>query len=311
MSIEIIKMNDYEKLSSLTIHANAIFFHGNENIDNRSTKVFKYLSSSIEDTFKIIYDESKFTIKVSKNDIDLDIFTPIEFGVNFIKNISCEYLYLDATSLGFAELLLTLHNIQKFFTAVIIKVLYAEPKEYTLKKEIGFEDEFDLTSSFNDFQKIPPYSLLIDSNSNEKAHIIPFLGFENDRLGRIIENDEGARYSLYTPILAIPAFVAGWENISLRHHYQELEEIDNIEFSPANNPYETYQILKKIQRNSDYKKIVLAPIGTKPHAIGGMIFLINSKIEGLSVGIVYDFPIKKEKRTDGIGKIHEYTLGIR
>ena len=158
--------------------------------------------------------------------------------------------------------------------------------------------------------KIPPYSLLIDSVSGSKAELVVFLGFENDRLSRIIENDEGAKYKIYTPILAVPAFVPGWENISLRRHYLELKNFNNILFAPANNPYEAQEVLTTIQHNSKLDNIVIAPIGTKPHALGAIVFLINSKKKGLNVGIVYDFPKKKENRTDGIGNIHEYTLGF-
>lgn len=53
---------------------------------------------------------------------------------------------------------------------------------------------------------------------------------------------------------------------------------------------------------------MLAPIGTKPHAIGAIIFLINKKEVGVNIGLTYDFPKKKENRTDGIGNIYEYLI---
>ena len=39
-----------------------------------------------------------------------------------------------------------------------------------------------------------------------------------------------------------------------------------------------------------------------------MIFIINAKEKSKNIGIVYDFPSKKENRTDGIGNINVYSL---
>jgi len=154
-----------------------------------------------------------------------------------------------------------------------------------------------LTKKAGDFNKIPPYSLSIDSNSPSKAILISFLGFENNRLGRIMESDDGARYKRYIPILGLPAFNPSWENISLRRHHQELKNIRDVKFAPANNPYETYQVLDNIYKNNFNETLFLAPIGTKPHGIGAIIFLINKQEEGI-----------KKNRTGGIGTIYEYLL---
>ena len=66
----------------------------------------------------------------------------------------------------------------------------------------------------------------------------------------------------------------------------------------------------KINKNSNDKQLVIAPIGTKPHSIGAIVFMVNSYYKNKKVGVIYDFPIKKENRTDGIGLIHEYTINI-
>jgi len=304
MSLEVISISSYKILDSLDIDKKSIFFYG-DTLDNRSQKILDFFSKKIENTQKVLYNEENFKIYI--ND---DTYRNIELGNNYIKKLNYDLYYLDATSLGFAELLLILHNLNDFHKDKKIKLIYAEPKEYKKGKNKEFQDEFDLTTSSGKFQKIPPYSLLIDSTSSEKAILIPFLGFENNRLGRIMESDDGARYEKYIPILALPAFEAGWENISLRRHYEELKNTNTMKFSPANNPYETYKVLDLIQKNERNKNLVLAPIGTKPHALGAIIFLINKKEEDIKVGLTYDFPKKKEKRTDGIGNIYEYSLII-
>lgn len=312
MSIEITHMNVYRAIDELKIDKYKSAFLYGKQLDDRSLVVFEHYSRVVNEKFEIVYDENLFEFTVNSScfgEPNTRKIKSINFAAHFIAHLSSKNIYLDGTSLGFAELLLIIHYLHQNLKNKNIKILYAEPKEYKLKKEdTVFSGEFDLTTGFNDFKKIPPFSLLIDSNSNSKAELVSFLGFENERLGRIIESDDGARYGKYTPILALPAFVPGWENISLRRHHKELENFNSIEFSPANNPYETYQKLDFIEKNSKLESMVLAPIGTKPHAIGAIIYLINAKEKGKKIGIVYDFPQKKEKRTDGIGQIHEYIL---
>jgi len=307
MSLEISHIYSYNKLDKISIeNKNAVLFYG-ESLDNRSDEVFTYYSKSIEDKYKIIYDENNFQLIIDSKIKFKNHF----FGKNFIQTLSSKNYYIDATSLGFAEILLILHNLNEVRVSINIVIIYAEPKEYKKEKKTPFSDSFDLTKVAGDFKKIPPYSLLIDSATSSKAILVPFLGFENNRLGRIMESDDGARYEKYIPILGLPAFCPSWENISLQRHHQELKNITDIKFSPASNPYETYQVLDDIYKNSFNPTLVLAPIGTKPHAIGAIIFLINKKEIGTNIGLTYDFPKKKENRTGGIGNIYEYLLIVK
>ena len=253
------------------------------------------------------YDEKKFLIELKCED-KIIMSQAFKFSQELKNFLDYDEFFIDATSLGFAELLILLYGLN-LHRVKNIKIIYAEPKKYTMKKlDSIFNNEFDLTSEFKGFKKIPPFSLLIDSNSSSKAELIVFLGFENNRLERIIENDDAAKYAKYTPVIALPAFVPGWENISLMRHHQEISMFENLYFAPANNPFETNNILIEISRNSNYENLVIAPIGTKPHAIGSMIFIINAKEQSKNIGIVYDFPSKKENRTDGIGNINIYSI---
>ena len=302
MSLEISHIYSYTELDKINIKSeHTVLFYGKK-LDNRSEEVFKHYTNTIKDKYKIIYDEDNFELIID----DQRKLKSFLFGKEFIQKMSFDNYYIDATSLGFAEILLILHNLNK--VKINIAIIYAEPKEYKKEKYTPFIDNFDLTKVAGDFKKIPPYSLLIDSNTSSKAILIPFLGFENNRLGRIMESDDGARYEQYIPILGLPAFKPSWENISLQRHHQELKDITDIKFSPASNPYETYQVLDNIYKNSFNPTLVLAPIGTKPHAIGAIIFLINKKEVGVNIGLTYDFPKKKENRTDGIGNIYEYLI---
>lgn len=311
MSINVSSIYQFKTINEIELEDRYILFHG-KILDDRSELVLNYFKKAIQ-IYEVKYNESEYCLDILNNketksvknkDIKKEFLQIIPKDINIY--------YIDTTSLGFAELLLLLHNIYELkHNRITIKMLYVEPKEYKLKSDNNlYDDEFDLTSKFNDFKKIPPYSVLIDSSSSSKAELIVTLGFENNRLANIMEDDDGAIYEKYSPILALPAFVPGWENISLRKHYKELKSFKSVDFSPANNPYETQKVLERIYKNSRYSNIVVAPIGTKPHAIGIILFLINEKEKKNKIGIVYDFPEKQVKRTTGIGNIHLYNLSI-
>jgi hypothetical protein len=311
MSINVANIYQFRTINELPSEDKYILFHG-KILDDRSELVLYHFQKAME-TYEIKYNEAEYCLDICNNQKIKSIKNKdIKNALLQIIPVDIKIYYIDATSLGFAELLLLLHNIHELkHDGIAIKLLYLEPKEYKLKSDNNlYDDEFDLTSKFNDFKKIPPYSVLIDSSSSSKAELIVTLGFENNRLANIMENDDGAIYEKYSPILALPAFVPGWENISLRKHYKELKSFKSINFSPANNPYETQKVLEKIYKNSRYSNVVVAPIGTKPHAIGIILFLVNKKEENKKVGIVYDFPEKQVKRTMGIGNIHLYNLSI-
>jgi hypothetical protein len=310
MSINVARIYQFKKIQELEPEDKYILFHG-KILDDRSQLVLNYFKNAIE-TYEVKYNESEYNLEILNNNNTKNVRNK-DIRNEFLQIIpkDIDIYYIDATSLGFAELLLLLHNIYEVKHTNTIKILYVEPKEYKLKSDNSlYDDEFDLTSKFNDFKKIPPYSVLIDSSSSSKAELIVTLGFENNRLANIMEDDDGAIYEKYSPILALPAFVPGWENISLRKHYKELKSFKSVDFAPANNPYETQKVLERIYKNSRYSNIVVAPIGTKPHAIGIILFLINEKEKGNKIGIVYDFPEKQVRRTMGIGNIHLYNLSI-
>lgn len=312
MKLELSRIKKHTSFEEINLDLNlekCVFFHGNEELDNRCKASTSYFTQRITNSFQVIYNEENFDFSVT-NKSGSNKFKIHTLGKSFIDQLDEKNFILDSTSLGFAEILILLHFLSDK-EDLLIKIFYVEPNEYKLKsKKNVFKHEFDLSEGFNSFRKIPPYSLLIDSSSSEKAKLITLLGFENERLSRILEDDDGARYDDFNHIIALPAFNPGWENISLQRHSQELKGFKDLEFAPANNPYETYKVLENIQKNSNNKSLVIAPIGTKPHSIGAIIFLINSKLNNKKVGLIYDFPIKKENRTEGIGIIHEYTLNM-
>ena len=51
-------------------------------------------------------------------------------------------------------------------------------------------------------------------------------------------------------IFPIPGFKIGWESISLSKHHIFLENKEDIYYTPADNPYDTYKLLTQLSHIS-------------------------------------------------------------
>ena len=152
----------------------------------------------------------------------------------------------------------------------------------------------------------------MSSNTPTETILTSFLGFENSRLGQVLENDDSASFKKMTAFVSVPAYYAGWENTSLKKHLKYFKQINSeLKLYPSSNPYAVNELLEELFEH--HEKMVITSLGTKPAAIGISIFLINNirnNSENKFVGTVYDFPIKKNGRSNGLGLIHMYQLSI-
>lgn len=299
--INIDKIKKEKNLESICSESFDAFFFG-ETLDDRTSTV--ETSIKINPRFNILYDKDKYSVIV--NGTHYKIFKLHEFFIN--KRFG--RVLIDATSLGFPELLYLLDSINRSGIATQIVVLYVEPLEYSKEKDAGTEIEFMLSDRRHSFVALPAFSIDNQSSSSDKAVLVTFLGFENSRLGQIIENDDGASYKRLSAHISLPAYKPGWENISIRKHLRYFDYLNSeLIIHPGSNPYAVNELLDNLAYTNS--KVVITPIGTKPSAVGVCIFLINNYHKNepkKQVGAIYDFPEKSKKRSAGIGVIYTYSL---
>jgi len=284
-------------------------------IDERGKELKNCLSTLYDKIININYcnDTDSFNItelsgekKIKRNELNSYFSELIDDSITSIS--------FESTTLGYCEILLILFTINALKMKVSIKIYYAEPIKYNSKND---NEEYELSEEYRNHKYIKPFILksLNDTASptDEYATLISLLGFEDNRLGRVInENEDKLKYNKLISIFPIPGFKFGWENISLSKHYMFLNNREDIFYTPADDPYEAYKLLMRITTNLDSKKTVILPIGTKPCTIGAAVFLINTyEKEKFKIATKYDFPIKKEGRSIGIDKIYEYQLIIK
>ncbi len=262
---------------------------------------------------EIGYDETNTSIIVNNDKMSF-----FEFN-NFLTDYSGSEILLDGTTLGFPEILFILTVVVKFKMNVQLSILYIEPSDYSKKKEdLDFNsvEDYELSDRLSRISSIPPHIVRLDSTT-KKAKLIAFMGFEPNRLGQIISQDDGNSYGKYLPVVGLPAYKVEWVKTSCKQNMRILKDINcsKLSFVPANNPFSAYKFLDETCVSDDI--YILAPLGTKPTAIGCAIFLASNFKPGSprerynkNIGVVYDFPKKRKERTAGVGKINLYQVSL-
>lgn len=215
----------------------------------------------------------------------------------FVEKYVDKIVYLDISGLN-ARISSAL-IIALFKSKITTYVIYAEPATYRLDK---FRNEGVLVDLAEKVDGISPLPGLIRFIDIDKKIFVPLLGFEGARFTQIYEDVSPSDEDIY-PIVGLPGFRMEYPFVTLFSNKPPLfntQSWANIQYVMANSVVDAYlKLLEIYERNND-SKIIVAPIGTKPHAIGAILFAMkyDKRVE-----LVYDNPKRNEQRTDGIGRI--------
>jgi hypothetical protein len=298
----------YEK-----IYMDVLDFHIQSNslyIYSRSSETRSYyIANHLENQFIKSYFV-ELEIVESENDIIIDKNTSNKYNlrdsdniINLLNSYRSSAIYIDTTGMSnriVSSLLKNaiLLNKDKTFE---INVVYVEPCTYKIdhfKKESIFND---LSEKIHGIKPLPGFASIIPNT--DEIIFIALLGFEGGRFSHILEQIQPPLDNII-PVVGVPGFRIEYPFATLWGNRQPLTETiswDNIKYVKANSVVDIFMQLKKIRQNvTEHTKIVLAPIGTKPHAVGAILFAISFSNQ---VEIVYDNPKRKINRTDGIGQI--------
>lgn len=225
------------------------------------------------------------------------------------KQLWAEYatgeVYLDITGLShhvWAPLLRSALETRRR-----VNIVYVEPMEYTFSATPTEGAIFDLSERIAGITPIPGFASLAPIDE-DRTCFIPLLGFEGPRLAYILEQVQPPREKII-PVIGVPGFRPEYPF----HAYQgnrlpllESQAWRNIRFATANDPFSLFYALEDIESLNPFDILQIAPIGTKPHALGAVLFYLSrpSKVE-----LVYDHPIRKLGRTTGASRLLVYDVG--
>lgn len=219
--------------------------------------------------------------------------------------VDCEALLIDITSLPhniWAPLLKAYHSLGK-----APKVLYVEPDEYKPHPTPATAHSFDLTESYRGMSPLPGFAQLSGPEDESKCIFIGLLGFEGNRPQHLFNNIEPSPRVI--PIVGVPGFKIEMPQVTIACNSRLLSDNgahSDIRYVRASCPFELYQTLVEVSKVYKDHYFYIAPVGTKPHALGAIWYAIKNAKE---TELMYGHPIRKQGRTRGIGLIHIYDLG--
>ena len=208
---------------------------------------------------------------------------------------------MDITSLGhevWAPILrVALQRHSPFF------VSYVEPEKYSRTQT---SEIYDLSERTLGIAPLPGFASFQDKYETDSV-FIPILGFEGARLAFIMERVQPHLNTTF-PIVGLPGFLTEFPMEALLANRNSLLEdrlSGKIHYASANNPFSLFAQLHNIAQRFPGKFIKIAPIGTKPHALGAFLFPIKTQRR---VEFIYDHPIRRSDRTSGSGRMLLYNV---
>lgn len=213
-----------------------------------------------------------------------------------MKKPSCVYLDVTGMNCRVAAPILKVLLEEK----IEARVVYAEPSDYII-------DAFKKEGLFNEYSEtvdgvlpLPGFVNLIPYD--EPPVFVALLGFEGWRFAYLVRVQSPLDKKIH-PVVGVPGYKMNYPYISLWGNRNVLKEHncwDHIKYAEANSIVDIYFMLDEIFQDNHNCRMVVAPIGTKPHAIGAIVYAIKHP---RYVELLYDNPKRTLHRTEGVGRV--------
>jgi hypothetical protein len=187
-----------------------------------------------------------------------------------------------------------------------VRVVYFEPDRYKAHPSPSSTSQFALSESFRGVEPIPGFANLVGPPPDSEPLFVPFLGFEGPRARQVAMTLDPIPKTV--PVVGMPGFRIDYPQITLSSNQEFLVENSasrHVRYAKASCPFEAYSALAEIRRDNPGSYLYVAPLGTKPHALGAVWFAIDNPTD---TEIMYDHPIRMPGRTSGVGEAHIYHL---
>jgi len=220
----------------------------------------------------------------------------------FWSRLAARTFYLDLT--GFAHHVWAPLIRSCLMGGYRLMVIYVEPGDYSYNVTPTEGEIFDLSERISGVSPIPGFAALREARE-ENVCFVPLIGFEGRRFAYVVEQVQPPGGKI-VPIVGVPGFRPEYPfhaYLCNRTTLVETRSWKNMRFATANDPFSLYYLLQDIADENRGDLLKIAPIGTKPHALGAVMFAI---VNPQNVELVYDHPIRKAKRTRGFSRLLVY-----
>ena len=248
----------------------------------------------------ITYGDDKF-ILTNSNDIvpisKIASYDNLGRVLTSFPGINIKNILIDITSLQHVVLACLLKKVLLEIKPARVFLSYVKPKTYLLGDEKSYNFSLEFTAS----SAIPGFA----SPSKKDEILVPFLGFEGNRLRNIIGDEH---YSDINPIIGFPSDDPMWQFETLKYCKDAIIEQNaqlKMRKCKADSIYDAYYMLERIAFDYTGKPVVIAPLGTRPHFVAAIIYALKHKRE---CRIIYDNAKEKNNYSAGIRNIKIYHI---
>jgi hypothetical protein len=187
-----------------------------------------------------------------------------------------------------------------------LKIIYFEPDTYKQSDAPRDGEIFDLSEKIEGIKPIPQFSTLTEDDSTSSI-FVPLLGFEGNRFAYVNEHVQ-PNQSLIYPIIGSPGFKPEYTFYSYLGNARALEQsgaFANVRHAKSSCPFSLAYTVREIAADFPGHQIKIGMMGTKPHALGAVLFAIARPD---IVELIYDQAKRKANRTTGTGICHIYDV---
>ena len=185
-------------------------------------------------------------------------------------------------------------------------LVYAEPAEYQAHKRPTPPELFDLSERVGDVEALPGMARLAGPSPDTPLLLVVLLGFEGGRARHIATTLEPE--PRIVPVVAAPGMHAEYATQAVECNREFLENtgaFGHIHWVDAVCPFSVRDLLGDIASEHSGSYMYVAPVGTKPHALGALLYFLSCPS---GCEIIYDDPTARKDGTSGIGKTHLYRV---
>lgn len=298
INLDFLYTEEWGNPTSVRLPDNSLYLYAHDPEDRSKFCASKLMTNNTATKF--------FEIELKENDVvRVNVAGIKEFSLHsksdiltFLSSTGCEHLYLEVTGLScrIAAPIIK-YSIQTL--GLDTYIVYAEPKSYDVSKFQNGVNK-DLGDVIDGIDPLPGMSNIIPYN--DSPIFVALLGFEGGRLSYILNDQDPDEDNIY-PIIGLPGYQIRYPYISMYGNRTPMRKYScwkNLRMAEANSIIDAYMTLKQIRYDNRNCKMIVAPVGTKPHAIGAILYALKHEKD---VELVYDNPRRSTHRTDGIGHI--------
>ena len=287
---------EWHDIDNIRLEKNALYIYAHDPEERSIFCANKLLKHNINTSFiEVDLDDNDIITIVGQKDKTISLHSNCQID-SLLSPYDVIYLEVTGLSCRVAAPLLK-YAMDKNLE---MRIVYAEPSNYKIEafRKMGMHK--DLCETVNGIYPLPGLANLLPHQ--ESPLFVVLLGFEGGRFSQIVQ-DQSPENEKITPVLGVPGYKINYPYVSIWGNRNQLINTGSwqkLKYAEANSIVDIYFVLKQLSYENRNPEMVIAPIGTKPHAIGAILYSIKNPNK---VEIIYDNPTRKVNRTDGIGKV--------